>query len=126
MHPAIAALDQALASAGQDVVLRRIVGRAPNTLNVDVTVRAVVRPFQSHELVGGISQTDSRVIMSPTQIANAQWPGGQPASSTVAIPSLPQVNDKIIVDGRVRNVEAPVNPISLNGTLVRIELRVSG
>jgi hypothetical protein len=119
----IAALDAALAQAGEDAILRRIVGTAPNTINIDVVVRASVRSFQPVELVGGISQTDSHVIISPTQIANAQWPGGELPSPTVANPTLPRINDRLIINGRVRSIQV-VDPIYIGGELVRIEMRV--
>jgi hypothetical protein len=119
----IAALDAALAQAGEDTILRRIVGTAPNTINIDVVVRASVRSFQPVELVGGISQTDSHVIISPTQIANAQWPGGELPSPTVANPTLPRINDRLIINGRVRSIQV-VDPIYIGGELVRIEMRV--
>lgn len=125
MSGEIAALDAHLAIAGSDIKLRRVVGGAPNLVNVDVTVRAAVRSYQPTELVNGISQTDSKVIISPTQIARAQWPGGELPSATVVDPSLPRRNDKLVVAGRVRNVEA-VDPFYIADELVRIEMRILG
>lgn len=122
----IRALDYALAVAGQDILLRRVIGQGTNVQNIDVPLKALVRSYQPVELIGGIAQTDSKVIMSPTEIARAQWPGGEVQSGTVADPTLPRRNDKLIVDGRVRNVEV-VNPIVMpGGVRVRIELRISG
>ncbi len=114
-----------LATAGEDIVLRRIYGQAPRTNNVDVTIRAAVRTFSPSELLGGIMQTDSKVIISPTDIANAQWPGGEIASSTTADPTLPQITDRVIIQGRTRTI-AVVQPIYVDGELVRIEMRVNG
>lgn len=125
MRPEIADLDDALADYGTDVVLRRVSGTAPNQTNTDVTVRAAVRSYQPNELVGGINQTDSLVIISPTQIAAAGWPAGESASTTVADPTLPRRLDKMIIAGRARNIEV-VDPIYLGGELVRIEIRVIG
>ncbi len=125
MNELIAALDRHLARAGADIVLRRVVGQAPNLVNIDVTVRAAVRSYQPTELVDGISQTDSFVIISPTHIAAAQWPGGELPSATVADPSLPRRLDRVIIAGRVRNVEV-VDPLYVEGELVRIEMRVLG
>jgi hypothetical protein len=126
MNEFVAALDAHLLRAGNDITLRRVTGSAPGVSNVDVTVRAAVRSYQPQELVGGIAQTDSLAIISPTQIAALPWPGnGEVASATVADPALPRRNDKLVIAGRVRNIEA-VMPIYLDGVLVRIELRVNG
>jgi hypothetical protein len=116
MRPEIVDLDDALAEYGADIVLRRVTGVAPSTTNIDVTVRAAVRSFQPQELVGGIMQTDSRVIISPTQITAAAWPGDG---------TLPRANDKLVIAGRVRNVKV-VDPIYLGDDLVRIEMAVAG
>ena len=125
MSAEIAALDSALSRAGQDIVLRRIYGQSPKTNYVDVTVRAAVRSYSPEELVGGINQTDSKVIASPTDIARAGWPGGELPSAIVVDPSLPRINDVAIIDGRKRNIQV-VNPIYVLGELVRIEMRVLG
>lgn len=118
-------LDRFLETDGEDCILRRVYGQAGNTAPSDVTVRAKVMAYSEVELVGGIAQTDSKVILSPSQIAEAQWPGGELPRSSVPDPTLPRRNDKLIVDGRVRNVEF-VNPADIGGTLVRIEMRISG
>jgi hypothetical protein len=129
--PALAALDEALEIAGEDVIIRRIYGQAPRTNNVDVTVRAAVRTFQPSELLGGIAQTDSKVIVSPTDITAAQWPGGEMPSPTVADPTIPKITDRIVIQGRVRTI-AVVQPIYMEDEstglreLVRIEMRVLG
>jgi len=122
---AIAMLDRQLAKHGADCILRRIVGTGANTMPVDVTVRARVDAYAKEELVNDIAETDSKVVMSPTQISAAQWPGGELPSLSVVDPSLPRRNDKLVVDGRVRNIEF-VDPVTLAGELVRIEMRISG
>jgi hypothetical protein len=116
-NPEIAALDEALAAVGEDIILRRVNGEDPNTTNVDVTCRAVVRSFEPEELVGGIAQTASRVIVSPSEIEAAGWPGSSP--------NIPRRLDQVIIAGRVRDIEA-VDPIHVGSRLVRIELRVLG
>lgn len=125
MSGEVEALDAALKTAGADIILRRVVGMAPNSINIDVTVRAAVRSYQAAELVGDIKQTDSKVIISPTQIAQAQWPGGELPSSSVADPSLPRKGDRMVIAGRVRNIEV-VDPFYVDDELVRIEMRVLG
>lgn len=108
---AIAALDRGLASAGQDVTLRRTTGT--QRIPLDVTCRAMVRAYQPHELVGEIQQGDSQVIISPTEMARAQWPWP------------PKANDFVIVAGRQRTVLAAA-PIHMADELVRVDLQVRG
>ena len=124
-RPEVAALDRALKISGEDIVLRRIYGQSPRTNNVDVTVHAAVRTFQPQELLGGINQADNKVIISPTEIANANWPGGEIPSGTVADPTIPRITDRVIIQGRVRTILV-VQPIYIDDELVRIEMRVLG
>jgi hypothetical protein len=123
---AIDMLDRSLARDGEDIVLRRVYGTAPAQTSKDVSVRALVRAFSAEEIASGIAQTDSKVILSPTEITTAGWPQGEAPSATVSIPSLPRANDKCVIAGRVRNVLAPVRPFFIGSSLVRIELRVAG
>ena len=126
MSAEIDALDRALPRAGEDVILRRAVG-AQNQVFIDVRCKALVRSPTTQELVAGFKQTDSVVILSPTEIRRAQWPGGQPPGTVH--PELPRgggaSGDKVRLQGRFRNVES-VNPIFVAGELVRIELKVLG
>lgn len=121
----IAELDRSLAEDGEDIILRRVVGTTNQAFN-DVKCRAFVRGYAANELVGGITQQDSKVILSPTQINRLQWPGGQPPNVTgdPRIPSKAR-GDKAIIGGKVRSVEAATG-IPIDGTLVRIEMRVLG
>lgn len=128
MSDFIASLDEALSEVGEDVILRRIVGTGAAAVNVDVTVRASVRrDATATELVGTLSQGEDVVIISPTQITTAQWPGGQPASNAThqADPRVPLVNDTLIIQGRPRKVKQ-VKPIVIDGELVRIEMVAAG
>jgi len=126
MSEFVSALDNALLRGGSDITLRRITGTVPTLTNVDVTVRAAVRSYQPQELVGGISQTDVQVTISPTQINALPWPGnGETASTTVSDPTLPRRGDKFVIAGRVRNIEV-VDPIYIDGTWVRADCRASG
>ncbi len=123
MTPELAALDRALARAGETVILRRTTGTTPQ-VSFDVECKAMVRGYRPEELVGGITQTDSLVILSPTSIERAQWPGAQSPSAFGDV-RVPKKGDKVVIQGRTRNVEA-VGPIYVRGELVRIELRVLG
>jgi len=119
-------LDKSLVVDGEDVVLRRIVGTVHQVM-VDVVCRAFVRRYQAQELTDMIIQGDSHVIISPTQIIDAQWPGGQPihASDATLDHRVPRKNDKLVVQGKVRNIET-AEPIYIANELVRIEMTVRG
>lgn len=119
----IASLDAAL-DGEQLVTLRRVPAKG---VNVDVQIPAKVRDFRPEELVGGINQNDSQVIISPTQIRAKQWPGGTAAQSPpYDVPQwIPRTNDKLLVQGRLRNITF-VNPISAGGDVVRIEMVIAG
>lgn len=113
MSDLIDALNRALARAGEDVVLRRNTGTPTVPVNTDVTCRAAVRSPTAQELVAGYTQTDSVVILSPSEATAASWP-------------LPvRKGDRVLIQGRFRAVES-VNPIFVAGELVRINLRVLG
>ena len=130
MNQHIALLDAALVEAGEDVILRRTVG-TQNIVNIDAKIRAHVRALiprnQNGEQVTGLSQDHLRVLTSPTEIKNAQWPGGGiDASAPFNIDrSLPRRGDRVIIKGRVYHVDVS-NPIAAAGEVVRIELLVKG
>lgn len=119
---AIASLDRALANKGEDVILRR--GLGTQQVPVDATVRAFVRGLRPEEIVGSLTQTASKVILSPTDIERAQWPGAQ-AGTVVGDPRVPRKGDKVVIQGRARAVEF-ADPVYVNGALVRVNLFVLG
>lgn len=119
---ALSALDRTLAVHGQNATLRRYAGTGTNRTASDVAVRVRLDDYRPEELVGGIIQGDSRVILSPTQIIAGSW-GGTPADGTDG--RVPVKNDHLIVAGRARVVQAAV-PFYMDGQLVRIELQVRG
>lgn len=108
---AIAALDRGLAAAGQDITLRRTTGT--QLIPLDVACRAVVRDYAPAELVGEIQQGDTRVILSPSEMTNAQWPWP------------PRAGDFVVIAGRLRAVRA-APPFYVDNVLVRVELQVRG
>lgn len=129
MSGLIEALDDALRQAGEDFILRRVVGTGANVVNIDVKCRGRIDGVTTEEIAAGIKATDLKVIFSPTQINNTQWPGGM-------VPQVPPFNidqrvprengpDKAIVRGQLRNI-AFSKPFFINDELVRIELRVTG
>lgn len=113
----IDALDRALARAGEDIILRRRIGTTQTF--VSVTVRGLPRGYSADELVGAITQQHSKVIISPTQIAESSWPGAAQG------PSYPQKGDIMIINGTPRSVESGA-PIFVGGAVVRIEVTVKG
>lgn len=129
MSDVIAALDNALAQAGEDIILRRVIGTGSNVTNIDVKCRARVDAMKTEQLVAGINATDLNVILSPTQINNARWPGGHvPLQPPFDVDQrIPRVGgaDKMIVRKVLRAVTF-VDAKLINGELVRIDARVSG
>lgn len=113
---AIFALDRSLAAHGQDAILRRWSGSGSARTPTDVAVRVRALDYKPEELVGGIMQGDTRVILSPTQIVAAGWPGPQ---------DWPRIGDRLVIDGRERNVQA-APPFRIDGVVVRIDVTVRG
>lgn len=113
----IESLDRALARSGQTVTLRRLT-------NTDLAgIPAMVRGYSPDELVDGITQQDSFVIISPTQINAAGWPGTQvPGQPDIRIPRHNR-GDLCIINGQTRAVQAGVG-IYVRDVLARIEFRV--
>lgn len=124
---AIAALDRQLAAHGEDIVITRIVKRGGVNVTESVTCRAFVRSVSADEIAGKITAEDLKVIISPTQILAAGWPGTDEniiAGNNVD-QRLPKSSDKVVVQGRPREIRAP-KPKLLKGIWVRSDLVVSG
>ncbi len=113
----IAKLDRMLAQRGEDVVLRR--RRTDNNAFVSVICRAKVSGFQADPLVGAEVQQESLVIMSPTQILAAGWPGVENGLAT------PLKGDSMMIQGFPKTVTGATQVRHQNVT-VRIEVRVKG
>lgn len=116
-------LDALLAEHGEDVTLRRLVGT--NQVPIDCDCRAFVRRYDPSQLAGTIMQGDAMVIISPTDIDEAQWPGGQPTPVALTDPRVPKIADQVIIQGRARSVVGTA-PIFVGSELVRINLQVRG
>ncbi|TWD58093.1 hypothetical protein FB480_101848 [Agrobacterium vitis] len=127
MTAEIAALDSSLARAGENVTLRRIVKRAGVDVPVDVVCRAAVRVVSADQIAGTITQNDLNVVMSPTQILAADWPGQNDSitSGNVVDQHLPKSTDKMIVQGKERQVRS-AKPIYVGGVWVRTDMVVAG
>lgn len=107
----IANLDASLSRVGETVTVRR--WTAPTGTprpKTDVSVNASVRAVKADELVGDLDMTASVAVLSPTGLSSL----------------LPlKKGDKLVIQGRERNIELP-KPIYVGGTLVRINVMVSG
>lgn len=100
-------LDAALLAKGEDIVLRRQVASGSNIANIDVTCRARIDIVGVEVIAGAIAVSDLKIIMSPTEILAAQWPGGVPAYpvSNVSDVRIPRITDFVIARGKVRQVK---------------------
>jgi hypothetical protein len=126
----IADLNSALAQDGEDIEIWRVVTAGATQINIKVAARAFVRNFGADELVGGITQDQVRVTISPSEIIAQNWPGPwTPSASEPTQPAtdrrIPRKNDKCVIKGKPRNVEVAM-PIYVDNELVRINLRVLG
>src|SRR6266576_3871898 len=102
MNEYIADLDDSLQDVGEDADLRRMISGSP----VDVNCRIRVRSYRQQNdpfTPGGseLSQFVYDVIMSPTQIIKAGWPGSVGGIN----PSYPKRGDYLVIQGRQRAIE---------------------
>jgi hypothetical protein len=119
----IADLDASLREDGEDIrLVRYTLGPGGTQIPFEVTCRAFVRGYEPSELIGAITQQDSKVILSPTQIIAAQWTSGRTAPDDKRVP---MVGNRVFIAGRARNIGAAVGKYVAN-ELVRIELSVKG
>lgn len=119
----IDALDGALARTKITVTLRKINGTAGLNPTDLANVPAMVRGYTPQELTSNVTQQDSKVIISPTQINAAVWPVAQGTfAEDVRIPNKNR-GDQVIINGVVRAVEAGVG-LYVQDVLVRIEIQV--
>jgi hypothetical protein len=119
----IDALDRALKRTGQTITLRKINGTAGLNPTDLVGIPAAIRGYTPEELTSDITQQDSKVIISPTQINTAVWPGIQVSGQAdIRIPSKNR-GDLCFVNGVKRAVQAAVG-IYVQDVLVRIEAQV--
>lgn len=136
MNHLLAQLDRRLNRRGENIILRKRTLSGSTGSNVDCTVPAIIRALTREQLIGGISQQNFFLIISPTHILRAQWPGGRPPAAPgsftapgslidPADPSIPLVNDQVIFRGRTQSIQR-VAPVFDSGECVRIELSVIG
>lgn len=120
----VSELDKALAADGQDIEIHRLIGT--QQIPIKVKCRAFVRNLDAKELIGGIKQDSSEVIISPTEIIRSGWPGpNSSATPTNTDRRVPKVGDWCVITGKLRKIEVPL-PTYVDGELVRIKMRVLG
>jgi hypothetical protein len=101
--------------SGRIVVLRRMSGTGALRTGVDVSVVAVVRGFQPHDLAAGtgLQQGDRVVTLTDHEIAAAAWPGP------------PRKGDQVVIGG-VTTVVQSVETRHLGEAVDRHVLAVRG
>jgi hypothetical protein len=105
--PEITALDIALARAGQTVSIRQ-----SNASGAPIaTVMALVRGISADEVAGAITQSDKRVVLSPTGIDDSR---------------MPKAGGFIVIDGVPRAIVGTPEYLKIANTLVRINVVVKG
>lgn len=129
MNRLLAQLDRRLNQRGEDIILRRTVGTSMQS-NVDCRIPAIVRALTVEQLIGSVTQQNFFLIISPTHITKAQWPGGRTPAVTGGLidpadPSIPLNSDKVFIRGLLKVVQR-VAPVFDAGECVRIELSVLG
>jgi len=111
----IAALDRALARAGQAVQIQRPGGPTdPTNFSATADCRAQVV---------GTGVGTSAIIVSPTDLLNsATWPEANPPE--VGDPLLPRKTDKIFVNGLQRTIQN-VHPRYVDNVLIRVDIEAA-
>lgn len=123
----IRALDAQLSAHGEDIILRRMVKRDGAVVAAEVACRALARSLSGDAIVGAQNQETMRVVISPTQVLAASWPGeDENEVSGTSIPAfLPRPTDVVIVRGRKMQVKVP-GAVYLANTWVRSSMTVAG
>lgn len=111
--------DQALAShrkflgeVGEDIIVRRYTGVAPNRVPHDTSARARVMGYQPKDLVGAIVQGDRKVIALVDTLS-------------AVLPLT--TNDKLVIRGREVAIKAvDDNTRRIGGVLIALEITAAG
>lgn len=87
--------------------------RLATPTDIDVTVYGRTKGYTPEEIGGGIIAGDVEVTFTNAEIAAAGWPGP------------PKRNDKMVIDGRLRNIEF-VDPKFLGTSVLAFFCQVRG
>lgn len=127
---AIADLDRELAATGEPIRLERLtLGPGGLQIPFGVDCPAYVRGYQPAELSSAIIQQDVKLVVSPTPIARAGWPGPRVtragASPSQDDPRIPRKGDRAITSRGTLTVQAAAG-IFVGSELVRIDIQARG
>lgn len=119
---------------GEPIEIQRTVSGTA-TQNVRMNCRGIVRTLTQDQLIAGITTQNYLVVLSPTDIRRAKWPGSQGADLVTGFKQLghrpprdfnmPTTNDTLFF----RGTQATITGRALvydKGEVVRIELKVAG
>jgi hypothetical protein len=117
---AIAALDAGLAQAGETIRLMRLASPPASGIAAVVTCLAAVRGYDPSDISpgSGITQQDQKMILSPTLIVAAGWPGA-------GLSPVPRQGDRIVSNRGPLTIQDAAGTY-VQDVLVRIEARVRG
>ena len=125
----VARLDRQLRLRGEEVLLQRQTGSSTQSLT-KATVRGVVKTLGIQQLIGGISQTNYIVIISPSDLRRAGWPGAITATiPTAGLPLkdgvIPTTSDKMWFRAALKSISR-VDALYDGDDCVRIEMYCTG
>jgi len=120
MSDLVGLLDANLSLYGETIRLLRMAKPPATGIAKEVTCMAVIRGYAPTELSpgSGINQQDQRLILSPTPLIAAGWPGP-------GLKALPLEGDRIVSNRGALTIQAAVG-IYVKNELVRIECQVRG
>ncbi|CAN7693450.1 hypothetical protein LJR030_003673 [Rhizobium sp. LjRoot30] len=126
-HSLVARLDRQLRRRGEWITLRHQTGSTSHQI---VQTRGIVKTFGQERLIGGISQTNYMIILSPTDLRNSGFPGAEPkvvpnGTFPPEDPNLPDRSGSVTFRGRYAAIES-VDAIYDRDEVVRIEIKVMG
>jgi hypothetical protein len=123
----LAQLDRQIRLRGEKV---QLVKQSILLTKTRANIRGIVKTLGIAQLVGGLSQTSYVVVISPTHLRRAGWPGATAATIPTGITStkdltIPIINDAMIFRGAQKSI-SKVDAIYDGDECVRIELYCTG
>jgi hypothetical protein len=98
----------------ETIGVRRYTGAGSARPRFDVYVRGKATPYAAHELIGTITQGDTKVFLLVQDIITGQ----------MALPIT--TNDKVVVKGRELAIINPAERKAPDGTLIAYEIQARG
>lgn len=107
----------AMNEAGETITIRRYTGTGQNRPFFDADVMARPMGYRPAELVGGIQQGDTKLIVLAEDLIEAQFP----------LPKSGEKGLKAIIGGREKSIEAIDDQTRrIQGVLIAYEMTVRG